>query len=184
MELHSGRPTDTTGRLEKELRCYDLLDGLGVEYQRVDHAPAMTMEVCQEIDRVLHAVICKNLFLCNRQETAFYLLMIPDTKVFHTKDLSRQLGCARLSFADGGHMKELLHTIPGSVSALELLFDPENRVQLVIDRDLMADEYISGHPGLSTSTVRLAREDLLKYVSAVGHGPVYVDLPALELAEE
>ena len=81
-------------------------------------------------------------------------------------------------------MKELLHTIPGSVSALELLFDPENRVQLVIDRDLMADEYISGHPGLSTSTVRLAREDMLKYVSAVGHGPVYVDLPAPELAEE
>lgn len=105
MELHSGRPTDTTGRLEKELRCYDLLDGLGVEYQRVDHAPAMTMEVCQEIDRVLHAVICKNLFLCNRQETAFYLLMIPDTKVFHTKDLSAQIGAARLSFAKAEYMQ-------------------------------------------------------------------------------
>ena len=92
MKLQNGRPADTTGRLEKELRCYDLLDRLGVPYERVDHAPAMTMEVCQEIDRVLNAVICKNLFLCNRQETAFYLLMIPDTKVFHTKDLSAQIG--------------------------------------------------------------------------------------------
>ena len=90
MKLQNGRPADTTGRLEKELRCYDLLDRLGVPYARVDHAPAMTMEVCQEIDRVLNAVICKNLFLCNRQETAFYLLMIPDTKVFHTKDCRRR----------------------------------------------------------------------------------------------
>ena len=96
MKLQNGRPADTTGRLEKELRCYDLLDRLGVPYERVDHAPAMTMEVCQEIDRVLNAVICKNLFLCNRQETAFYLLMIPDTKVFHTKDLSAQIGSENL----------------------------------------------------------------------------------------
>ena len=142
------------------------------------------MEDCLLIESQLGARICKNLFLCNRQGPQFYLLMMHGDKPFKTKFLSAQLGCARLSFADGGHMKELLHTIPGSVSALELLFDTENRVQLVIDRDLMADEYISGHPGLSTSTVRLAREDMLKYVSAVGHGPVYVDLPAPELAEE
>lgn len=95
MELQKGRPADTAGRLEKEIRTYDLLDRLGVAYERVDHAPAMTMEVCQEIDQTLQAVICKNLFLCNRQETAFYLLMIPDTKVFHTKDLSAQIGAAR-----------------------------------------------------------------------------------------
>lgn len=93
MELQKGRPADTAGRLEKEIRTYDLLDRLGVAYERVDHAPAMTMEVCQEIDQTLQAVICKNLFLCNRQETAFYLLMIPDTKVFHTKDLSAQILC-------------------------------------------------------------------------------------------
>lgn len=92
MELQKGRPADTAGRLEKEIRTYDLLDRLGVAYERVDQAPAMTMEVCQEIDQTLQAVICKNLFLCNRQETAFYLLMIPDTKVFHTKDLSAQIG--------------------------------------------------------------------------------------------
>ena len=94
MELQKGRPADTTGRLEKEIRTYDLLDRLGIDYERVDHAPAMTMEVCQAIDEVLNAVICKNLFLCNRQETAFYLLMIPDTKIFHTKDLSAQIGSA------------------------------------------------------------------------------------------
>ena len=104
MELQKGRPMNTTGRLAKETRTYDLLDSLGIEYNRIDHAPAMTMEVCQEIDKTLQAVICKNLFLCNRQETAFYLLMIPDTKVFHTKDLSAQIHSARLLSADDpGH---------------------------------------------------------------------------------
>ena len=73
MELQKGRPMDTTGRLAKETRTYDLLDSLGIEYNRIDHAPAMTMEVCQEIDRVLNAVICKNLFLCNAQKTDFYV---------------------------------------------------------------------------------------------------------------
>jgi hypothetical protein len=90
--LQKGRPVDTTGRLDKEIRTYDLLDSLGVEYDRVDHAPAMTMEDCKEVDEILESIVCKNLFLCNRQETAFYLLMIPDTKVFHTKDLSAQIG--------------------------------------------------------------------------------------------
>ena len=163
---------------------YDKLDQLGISYIRVEHDHADTMEDCLLIEAQLEARICKNLFLCNRQGTQFYLLMMHGDKPFKTKFLSAQLGCSRLSFADENHMKELLHTIPGSVSALELLFDPENRVQLVIDRDLMADEYISGHPGLSTATVRLTREDMLKYLAAVGHEPVYVDLPNPKLAEE
>ncbi len=106
LELQKGRPADTTGRLDKEIRTYDLLDSLGVEYDRVDHAPVMTMEDCKEIDEILESMVCKNLFLCNRQETAFYLLMIPDTKTFHTKDLSAQIGSARLSFAKPEYMEK------------------------------------------------------------------------------
>ena len=177
MELHSGRPTDTTGRLEKELRCYDLLDGLGVEYQRVDHAPAMTMEVCQEIDRVLHAVICKNLFLCNRQETAFYLLMIPDTKVFHTKDLSAQIGSARLSFAKPEYMEKFLDITPGSVSVLGLMNDTGHHVQLLIDEDVLASEYVGCHPCINTSSLRLKTRDLVeKILPAMQHDFMKVKL--------
>ena len=170
MELHPGRPTDTTGCLEKELRCYDLLDALGVEYQRVDHAPAMTMEVCQEIDRVLHAVICKNLFLCNRQETAFYLLMIPDTKTFHTKDLSAQIGSARLSFAKAEYMQQFLDITPGSVSVLGLMNDTGHKVQLLIDEDVLASEYVGCHPCINTSSLRLKTRDLVeKILPAMQH---------------
>ena len=177
MELKKGRPADTAGRLEKEIRTYDLLDRLGVEYERIDHEPAMTMEDCKEVDQLLEAVICKNLFLCNRQKTAFYLLMIPDTKVFHTKDLSAQIGSARLSFAKPEYMEEFLDITPGSVSVMGLMNDKEHRVQLLIDEDVLDGEYIGCHPCINTSSIRFKVKDLIEKVSpSMGHDFVNVKL--------
>ena len=177
MELQKGRPADTAGRLEKEIRTYDLLDRLGVEYERIDHEPAMTMEDCKEVDQLLEAVICKNLFLCNRQKTAFYLLMIPDTKVFHTKDLSAQIGSARLSFAKPEYMEEFLDITPGSVSVMGLMNDKEHRVQLLIDEDVLDGEYIGCHPCINTSSIRCKVKDLIeKVIPAMGHDFVKVKL--------
>ena len=177
MELQKGRPADTAGRLEKEIRTYDLLDRLGVEYERIDHEPAMTMEDCKEVDQLLEAVICKNLFLCNRQKTAFYLLMIPDTKVFHTKDLSAQIGSARLSFAKPEYMEEFLDITPGSVSVMGLMNDKEHRVQLLIDEDVLDGEYIGCHPCINTSSIRFKVTDLVeKVIPAMGHDFVKVKL--------
>ena len=170
------RPADR--RSPQEEAIYDALDALSIPFYRVDHDHADTMEDCLRIESVLGGKICKNLFLCNRQGTAFYLLMMPGDKPFKTKYLSSQLGCARLSFADAGHMDKYLRTIPGSVSALELIFDTEGRVRLVIDRDLMKEDTVSGHPGFSTSTVMLAGEDMLRYVNSCNHEPTWVDLPA------
>ena len=177
MKLQKGRPADTAGRLEKEIRTYDLLDRLGVEYERIDHEPAMTMEDCKEVDQLLEAVICKNLFLCNRQKTAFYLLMIPDTKVFHTKDLSAQIGSARLSFAKPEYMEEFLDITPGSVSVMGLMNDKEHRVQLLIDEDVLDGEYIGCHPCINTSSIRFKVKDLIeKVIPAMGHDFVKVKL--------
>ena len=177
MELQKGRPADTAGRLEKEIRTYDLLDRLGVEYERIDHEPAMTMEDCKEVDQLLEAVICKNLFLCNRQKTAFYLLMIPDTKVFHTKDLSAQIGSARLSFAKPEYMEEFLDITPGSVSVMGLMNDKEHRVQLLIDEDVLDGEYIGCNPCINTSSIRFKVKDLIeKVIPAMGHDFVKVKL--------
>lgn len=170
LKLYEGRPADCSGRLEKEIRTYDFLDGLGVEYDRVDHGPAMTMEDCKEADEILQATICKNLFLCNRQKTAFYLLMIPDTKVFHTKDLSAQIGSARLSFASPEYMEEFLDITPGSVSVMGLMNDKERRVQLLIDEDVLGGEYIGCHPCINTSSIRLKTKDLVeKVIPAMNH---------------
>ena len=181
-QIFTARPAEE--RSAQENAIYDRLDELNIPHLRVDHDHADTMDDCLLIEGVLGAPICKNLFLCNRQQTRFYLLMMPGDKPFKTKFLSAQLGCARLSFADETHMAELLRTGPGSVSALELLFDTGRRVQLVIDRDLLEDEFISGHPGFSTSTLKLRREDLLRYVSSTGHDPVYVDLPDPRITAE
>ena len=177
MELQKGRPSDETDRLEKEIRTYDLLDRLGVAYERVDHEAAMTMEVCQEIDEVLQATICKNLFLCNRQETAFYLLMMPDDKPFRTKDLSAQIGSARLSFAKPEYMEQFLDITPGSVSVMGLMNDKEKMVQLLIDEDVLNSEYVGCHPCINTSSIRLLTRDLVdKVIPAMEHAYIKVKL--------
>ena len=181
MELVNGRPETNEGRLEKEIRCYDLLDRLGVEFQRIDHEAAMTMEACVEIDKVLDATICKNLLLCNRQCTAFYLLMIPGDKVFKTSVLSKEIGSSRLSFAKPEYMLEYLDITPGSVSVLGLMNDKENRVNLLIDEDVLKEELVGCHPCINTSSLRFAVQDLTKKIlPAVNHEYRVVHLEGAE----
>ena len=172
MVLVEGRPADCTGRLAKEVRVYDLLDSLGVTYQRIDHEPAMTMEACAEIDRVLDATICKNLLLCNRQSTSFYLLMLPGEKSFKTSTFSKTIGSSRLSFADPQYMEEFLDITPGSVSVMGLMNDKDHRVELIMDEDILKGEYIGFHPCINTSSLRLKTDDLMeKIIPAMGHEP-------------
>ena len=170
MELYNGRPEDLTGRLEREIRTYDLLDRLGIEYQRTDHERADNMEACFEIDRILGVLICKNLFLCNRQKTKFYLLMMPGDKKFKTKELSSQINSARLSFADPEAMLRYLDIEPGAVSIMGLMNDREKEVQLLIDEDVLKDEYIGCHPCVCTSSIKLKTKDVIeKFLPAAGH---------------
>lgn len=183
MELQKGRPENTDNRLDKEIRVYDFLDKLGVQYQRIDHEAAMTMEACEEIDHALgdNTTICKNLFLCNRQETDFYLLLMPGDKPFKTKDLSAQIHSARLSFAKPEYMEKYLDITPGSVSVLGLMNDSEKKVQLLIDEDVMKEPYFGCHPCINTSSLKFTTEDLMqKIIPALEHEPVIVTLPVPE----
>jgi len=178
MELVKGRPATNEGRLDKEIRCYDLLDKLGVEYQRIDHEAAMTMEACVEIDKVLDATICKNLLLCNRQNTAFYLLMIPGDKQFKTSVLSKEIGSSRLSFAKPEYMEDYLDITPGSVSVLGLMNDHDHHVQLLMDEDVLKGEYFGCHPCINTSSLRIKTADLMeKIIPAMDHPARIVVLP-------
>ena len=195
LTIYKGRPGNITGRQEREVRVYDLLDSIGVDYDRLDHAPAMTMEVCDAVnaafgrmtleefkaedsnDRTKHAIICKNLFLCNRQKTKFYLLMIPGDKKFLTKNLSAQINSARLSFADAEDMLKFLDVTPGSVSVLGLMNDHDHIVQLLIDSDVLQSEYVGCHPCINTSSLRMKTKDLMeKVIPALQHEPVIVNL--------
>lgn len=195
LTIYKGRPEDLSGRLEREIRVYDLLDSLHVEYDRLDHEPAMTMEVCAEIDAAFermpleafkadlsadkskHAIVCKNLFLTNKQHTKYYLLMMPGDKKFLTKDLSAQINSARLSFAGEEEMLKYLDVTPGSVSVLGLMNDKDNTVQLLIDSDVLRSEFVGCHPCMNTSSLRMHVKDLTeKILPAIHHEAIVVNL--------
>lgn len=167
----------TNERLEKEIAVYNLLESLGINYERVDHPVAMTIEACHDVDEILKTPLCKNLFLCNRQKTDFYLLLMPGNKPFKTKDLSKQIGSARLSFADAEYMEEYLNITPGSVSIMGLMNDTDNHVRLLIDEDIINSEYIAFHPCINTSSLKTLTLDILeKYLPAVHHTYTKVQL--------
>ena len=170
MQLLNGRPAQNDERQEREVRVYDFLDKLGIEYRRVDHKPAMTMEDCKAVDDVLGIVMCKNLFLCNRQKTNFYLLLMPADKPFKTKELSAQINAARLSFAQADSMLEYLDIMPGAVSVMGLMNDSDNAVRLLIDEDLLGEEYIGCHPCVNTSSLKIKTADIIdRFLPAVKH---------------
>ena len=177
MELVKGRPQNEDGRLGKEIETYDLLDALEISYERVDHEALNTMEACAEVDQLLQCTICKNLFLCNRQKTNYYLLMMPGDKSFKTKELSAQINSARLSFASPEDMETLLNLSPGSVTVMGLMYDRENRVQLLVDEDVLEGEYFGCHPCINTSSIRLRTKDVFdRFLKAVHHDMIRVHL--------
>lgn len=178
LQLVKGRPTTDEGRLAKEIRTYDLLDKLGITYERVDHEEANTMEACLAIDEVLEpAVICKNLFLCNAQKTRFYLLMIREDKKFKTKEISHQINSARLSFAPAEYMEQFLDITPGSVSVMGLMNDTGNQVTLLVDEDILKKELFGCHPCINTSSIRLKVSDVFeKFLPEVHHDYMVVTL--------
>ncbi len=177
--LYHGRPQDEAGRSEKELRTYDLLDQLSIPYDRLDHEALPTIAACHQVDQIFQTPVCKNLFLTNAQKTKFYLLLIPGEKKFKTKDLSRQIGSARLSFAGPEYLAQYLNLTPGSVSILGLMNDRENQVQLLIDRQVVEGHPLIGcHPCINTSSLRLPTDLILnRFLPAIHHDYILVDLP-------
>ena len=175
MELVEGRPQDK--RIDKEERVYDLLDQLNIDYQRLDHQEANTMEVCLEIEKTLKSTICKNLFLVNSNKSQYYLLMLKENKKFKTKVISKQINSSRLSFGSDEKMLEYLDITPGSVSLLGLMNDHDFKVQLLMDKDLLQDEYLGCHPCINTSSLRIKMKDVFeKIIPSLHHEPIFVEV--------
>lgn len=161
---------DSVGRREREMEVYRLLKSLEIPFQRMDHEPMATIEACRGVDEILGIHMCKNLFLCNSQKTVFYLLLMPGEKKFKTKELSKQIGSARLSFAPEEFMEEYLHISPGAVSVMGLMNDKENHVNLLIDEDVLKEEFLGCHPCVNTASLKLRTKEVLsKFLPFVGH---------------
>lgn len=175
-ELRTGKP-DAEGRPEKELAAFELLDRLQIPYTWLDHEMKMTIADCRDIDKLLQIDLCKNLFLSTKAKDRFFMLMMPGTKKFITKDVSRLLGTTRLEFAAEEYMEEFLHLTPGSVSVMGLMYDKENKVQLLIDSDVLRRDYIGCHPCINTASLRMSTSDFIdKFLPAVGHEPIVLNL--------
>lgn len=172
---HNSRPE---GKLPaQEAAAFDFLDSLGIDYERVTHELADTMEKCDDVSAVLGVDVCKNLFLCNRQKTQFYLLLVQGDKPFHTREISAQIGSARLSFGTPEDMERLLGLAPGSVSVMGLMNDREGQVRLLVDGDVLKGAEFGCHPCVNTSTLKLSTADVFeKFLPAVGHGYTVVTL--------
>lgn len=177
MIIYHGRPENAADRLPRETAVYDLLDRLAISYDRVDHRAMMTIADCQEVDDTLGIRICKNLFLCNQQKTKFYLLMMPGTKKFITREVCKKIPSSRLSFANEGYMEMYLGLAPGSVSIMGLMNDTENHVQLLLDREVADAEFLGCHPCMNTSSLKLRTADVLdKFLPYVHHSFQVLDL--------
>ncbi len=176
--IYKGRPQTLDGRLPREVRTYQMLDELEIPYERVDHEAVYTIEGCQDIEKLLHIDICKNLFLRNSQKTRFYLLMMPGAKKFRTSLVSKQIQSPRLSFAEPEFMERFLDITPGSVSVLGLMNDRQNQVELLIDEEVIANHpYIGCHPCVNTSSLKIQTEDILeKFLPYIGHAHTVVHL--------
>lgn len=176
LKINHGAP-DFEGRLEKEIKTYKLLEKLGIEYERIDHEAAFTIAACEEIDKLFGTPLCKNLLLCNSQKNKFFMLLLPGDKLFDTKELRSQIGSSRLSFAPGEYMESLLDITPGSLTVLGLANDSENKVTLILDKDVISAPYICCHPCVNTSSLKIKTEDILgKFIPYTNHKPIYVDL--------
>ena len=172
-------PDSTT--TQKEMQSYLFLEENGVEYVRAEHDEAATIELCEGVEKVIGAKICKNLLLCNRQQTKFYMLLIPGNMPFKTKYLSAQINSSRLSFASGEKMEELLNVSPGSLTVLSLMFDREENVELLIEKNVFNDGYFACHPCVNTATVKFKTEDLKgKVLPALNRNYTVVDLECPE----
>ena len=174
--LFDGRPDDE--RIRKEEDCYDLLDKLGIQFQRIDHTPADTIEDCVQLEPLLQVKATKNLFLRNRARTAWYLLMMPGDKPFHTRDLIGQMGIQRLSFGEEDMLGSMLNLTPGSVSIMGLMYDTKKQVKLLMVREIVQNDYIRCHPCINTSTLKIKTDDVInKLLPFIGHYPMIVELP-------
>jgi len=174
--LYHSKPTNKN-RLEKEMVTYDILENLNIQYTRIDHDATATIEDCDDVECILGTKICKNLFLCNASKTEFYLLVMPGDKKFITKNLSKQIGSSRLSFADGCYIEKYLNITPGSVSILGLVYDKECKVHLLIDKEVVDSEYFGCHPCINTSSLKIKTSEILNtFLPYTGHKPVIVEL--------
>lgn len=164
---------------ESEQKVLRRLDELKVPYEYHQHHAVHTIDECLELPYAeADVTFCKNILLCNRQKTQFYLYVTVPKKPYRTADVSKLLGVSRLSFAPDEALPELLQLYSGSLTPLALWLNPDSGVQLVLDREIRQPGRIAFHPAVNTATVIFRQEDFFdRVVPALPGTPIFLDVP-------
>ncbi|HKJ26010.1 MAG TPA: prolyl-tRNA synthetase associated domain-containing protein [Anaerolineales bacterium] len=155
---------------------FTILDDLSIQYKRIDHVPVYTSQQARELIPEQQAASVKNLFLKDKKGRQHFLVAIADHKSLDMKKLASQIGSTRLSLASPDRLQTYLGVEPGAVSLLALVNDPENQVQLLIDRDVWDEQFLQCHPLVNTATLILAMDDVKRFLEGVGHSPKLVEI--------
>jgi Ala-tRNA(Pro) deacylase len=163
-ELMSTPPAEYASELQRKV--YESFSTLGIPFQRVDTDPGITMEDCRNIDARIGVRIVKTIFLCNRQQTEFYLYVTTDDKPFVTREFCGTLGIPRVSFASAEKLWELTGVLVGATTVLSAILPSAAGVHLVMDRGVAEGEWFACTDGTATCFVKLKTSDLLeKYLA-------------------
>lgn len=155
---------------ELQRKVYETFASLDIPFERVDTDPGLTMEDCQHIDEKIGVRIVKTVFLCNRQQTEFYLYVTTDDKPFVTRGFCGALGIPRVSFAPADKLMELTGVLVGATTILSAILPSCAKVHLVMDRSVAESEMFACTDGTATCFVKIKTEDLLgKYIPASGN---------------
>lgn len=159
---------------------YTLLEGLSISYEKIDHPPVYTSEQARQLIPPRPAASAKNLFLKDKKGRNHYLLVFEDSKTLRFEHLAEQIGSSRLSLASLERLERHLGVDPGAVSLLALMNDRDQKVRLLVDRDLWEKEALQCHPLDNTATLVISMGDIRRFLHFTGHSPRLVIIPSRE----
>ena len=151
------------------------LTSLNISYEVLEHEPLLTMQDGLYVEQKLKIVPCKNLLLVNRQHE-FFLLMISGDKRVKVNNIAKEINSSHLSFASDDDLKALLNVSTGAVSPLDLVSDTEHNVKVLMDKELLSQEFFGCHPGTNTMTVKMKTASLVEvFFKSLHVSYTYVD---------
>ncbi len=174
-EIKQTAPADYKTALQQNV--YQTLEYLQIPFDRVDTAEAITMEDCVEINKKLDMDMVKTLFLCNRQQTKFYLFITKGDKPFHAKDFSHALGISRVSFAPAEKMETMLGTKIGAATVFSMLLGTAASVNVIFDKEVLEDAYYGCSDGTTTGYLKIKTELITtKFLPYVKHRAIVIEV--------
>lgn len=154
----------------------EVLDSLGIKWERYEHPPVFTLEESSLYWQEHGGAHCKNLFIRNYRGNRHYLVIIRGDKKVDLKQLTTSLAEDRLSFASPERLQKYLGLTAGAVSPFGLINDQQKEVRVVVDRDLLEETELNFHPNVNTATIKISRDDFLKFLQWSGQKIIYLEI--------